>query len=135
MEIFGLTLSDIFYINPKAISVTYEPPSTYIGKILFDADYLEISGITYGLNNNINQWQIKGVRSFNLEERLAVNRAEVVASQYGSSVCFFMNAGGQTYIPLDDNSELSVGDELNMNTAKLITLCRKGKDDILRVIE
>ena len=46
-----------------------------------------------------------------------------------------MNAGGQTYIPLDTNSGLCVGDELNMNTAKILTLCRKGKDDIVRVIE
>jgi hypothetical protein len=135
LEIIGLTLSEGFYVNSKAISITYEPPTTYLAKILFDADYMEISGIIWGLNNNINQWQIKGVRSFNLEERLAINRAEVVASQYGSSVCFFMNAGGQTYISLDDNSELCVGDEVNINTAKLITLCRKGKDDILRVIE
>ena len=66
---------------------------------------------------------------------MAVNRAEVVASQYGSSVCFFMNAGGQTYIPLDDNSELSVGDELDIRTAKLITLSCVGKADITRVIE
>jgi hypothetical protein len=135
LEIIGLTLSEGFYVNSKAISITYEPPTTYLAKILFDADYMEISGMIWGLNNNINQWQIKGVRSFNLEERLAINRAEVVASQYGSSVCFFMNAGGQTYISLDDNSELCVGDEVNINTAKLITLCRKGKDDILRVIE
>ena len=66
---------------------------------------------------------------------MAVKRAEVVASEYGSSVCFFMNTGGQTYIPLDVNSTLSVGDDLNMNTAKLITLCRKEKNDIVRVIE
>ena len=135
LEIIGLNLSEGFYINPKAISITHEPPTPYNAKILFDADYLEISGITWGLNNNINQWQIKRVRSFNLEERLAVIRAEVVPSDYGSSVCFFMNAGGKSYIPLFDNSELSNGDELDMNTAKLITLCHKGQKDIVRVLE
>ena len=124
-----------FYINPKAIKIDYAYPSKYIAQILFNADYVEISGITWGLNNNINDWRVKGIRSFNIEERLAVNRAEVVASDYGFSVCFFMNAGGQTYIPLDRNSELTIGDELDMNTAKLITLCRKGKSDIVRVIE
>jgi hypothetical protein len=135
LELFGLTLSEGFYINPKAISVTHEPPTTYKAKILFDTDYLEISGITWGLNNNINQWQIKTVRSFNIEERLAVNRAEVVPSDYGNSVCFFMVSGGQTYIPLSKQSKLTVGDELDLRTAKLITLCCKGEKDIVRVLE
>lgn len=124
-----------FYINPKAVKVDYEYPEKYTAKILFDSDYIEISGIIWGLNNNINEWKVKGLRSFNIEERLAVNRAEVVPSDYGNSVCFFMNAGGQTYIPLDKNSELCVGDALDMNTAKIITLCRKGKSDIVRVME
>ena len=124
-----------FYINPKAVKVDFEYPSKFSAKILFDSDFIEISGITWGLNNNINEWKVKGLRSFNIEERLAVNRAEVVPSDYGNSVCFFMNAGGQTYIPLDKNSELCVGDALDMNTAKIITLCRKGKSDIVRVME
>jgi hypothetical protein len=124
-----------FYINPKAVKVDFEYPAKYTAKILFDSDYIEINGITWGLNNNINEWKVKGIRSFNIEERLAVKRAEVVPSDYGSSVCFFMNAGGQTYIPLDKNSELCVGDALDMNTAKIITLCRKGKSDIVRVME
>ena len=124
-----------FYINPEAVKVDFKNPSNYTAKILFDSDYIEISGITWGLNNDINEWKVKGVRSFNIEERLLVKRAEVVSSDYGYSVCFFMNAGGQTYIPLDTNSGLCVGDELNMNTAKILTLCRKGKDDIVRVIE
>ena len=124
-----------FYINPKAVKVDFEYPSKFSAKILFDSDFIEISGITWGLNNNINEWKVKGLRSFNIEERLAVNRAEVVPSDNGNSVCFFMNAGGQTYIPLDKNSELCVGDALDMNTAKIITLCRKGKSDIVRVME
>ena len=124
-----------FYINPKAVKIDFEYPAKYIAKILFDSDYIEISGISWGLNNNINEWKVKGLRTFNIEERLAVKRAEVVSSQYGYSVCFFMNAGGQTYIPLDTNSGLCVGDELDMNTAKIVTLCREGKDDIVRIIE
>ena len=124
-----------FYINPKAVKIEYEFPSKYTAQILFNGDYIVISRITWGLYNNINDWRVKGVRSFNLEERLAVNRAEVVASQYGNSVCFFMNDGGQSYIPLDKNSELTIGDELDMNTAKVITLCCKEKNDIVRVME
>ena len=80
-------------------------------------------------------WIVKNTRLFDPEEIAAVDRAEVVASLYGNSVCFFMNGGGQTYIPLSKQSKLAVGDTLDLKTAKLITLCRKGKDDICRVIE
>ena len=82
-----------------------------------------------------NGWKEKERRSFSPEEIAAVARAEVVASQYGYSVCFHMNSGGQTYIPLSQNSSLTVGDTLDLKTAKLITLCREGDDDIYRVIE
>ena len=128
-------LCEGFYINPKAIKIDCESPLKYTAHILFNANYIEISGITWGLNNNINEWRVKGIRSFNLDERLLVKRAEVVASDYGASVCFFMNAGGQTYIPLDKNSELTIGEELDINTAKLITLSQNGKKDVVRVME
>ena len=80
-------------------------------------------------------WTVKSTRPFDPEEIAAVKRAEVVASQYGNSVCFFMNSGGQTYIPLSKQSKLAVGDEFDLKTAQLITLCRDGEDDIYRVIE
>ncbi len=80
-------------------------------------------------------WKEKGRRSFSPDEIAAVARAEVVASQYGNSVCFYMNSGGQTYIPLSQNSSLTVGDTLDLRKASLITLCREGEDDIYRVLE
>ena len=80
-------------------------------------------------------WRVKESRPFSTEEIAAVKRAEVVSSKYGNSVCFFMQAGGQTYIPLCESSTLSVGDTFYLTTAKVITLCREGKDDIYRVIE
>ena len=80
-------------------------------------------------------WRLKGTRPFSPEEIAAVARAEVVPSQYGNSVCFFMNGGGQTYIPLLSTSSLTVGESVDLKTAKLVTLCREGKDDIYRVIE
>jgi len=82
-----------------------------------------------------NGWKEKGRRSFSLDEIAAVARAEVVPSQYGNSVCFFMNTGGQTYIPLSQYSTLTIGDTIDLRTAKLITLCREGDDDIYRVLE
>ena len=80
-------------------------------------------------------WRVKESRPFSPDEIVAVKRAEVVASQYGNSVCFFMNGGGQSYIPLLSTSSLTVGDSVDLKTAKLVTLCREGDDDIYRVIE
>ena len=78
-------------------------------------------------------WNIVDSRSFDAEEIAAVRKAEVVSSQYGSSVCFFMKSGGQTYIPLSNQSTLSVGDEVDLAKAKLLTLHRDGDGDIIRV--
>lgn len=79
------------------------------------------------------KWQEKDVRNFSAEEIAAVTRVEVVASQYGLSVCFFFRAGGQSYIPLDKSSSLSEGDEVNLTKASLVTLSKEGEKDIYRV--
>lgn len=79
------------------------------------------------------KWSEKDSRQFAPEEIQAVDRAEVVESQYGLSVCFFMVEGGQTYIPLDQNSSLGIGAQVDLTKAQLVTLQRPGEDDIYRV--
>ena len=79
------------------------------------------------------KWSEKNVRAFAPEEVQAVDKAEVVESQYGLSVCFFMSGGGQTYIPLDQNSSLGIGDIVDLTKAQLVTLQRPGEQDIYRV--
>lgn len=79
------------------------------------------------------KWQVKDSRAFSQEEIDAVDRASVVDSQYGLSVCFFLKSGGQSFIPLSSTSSLNVGDAVNLSAAKLLTLSREGDDDILRV--
>ena len=79
------------------------------------------------------KWQVKASRAFSPEEVDAVERASVVDSQYGSSVCFFMKSGGQTFIPLSTNSSLALGDDVDLTKAKLLTLSREGDADIYRV--
>lgn len=80
-------------------------------------------------------WKVKECRHFNPMEIAAVDKAIVVASQYGNSICFIMKTGGRRFIPLYKSSSLGVGDTFDLRTAKVITLCREGKDDIYRVIE
>lgn len=85
------------------------------------------------LTRYAENWQVVNSRSFNAEEIAAVRKAEVVPSQYGNSVVFFMKSGGQTYIPLSRDSEKVVGDTIDLHEAKLLTLHRDGDDNIMRV--
>lgn len=79
------------------------------------------------------KWSEKSSRNFSSEEVAAVEKAEVVESQYGFSVCFFMVGGGQSYIPLDQNSSAAIGEQIDLTKASLVTLSRPGEDDIYRV--
>jgi len=79
------------------------------------------------------KWSEKDARAFAPEEIAAVQKAEVVESQYGFSVCFMMKAGGQSYIPLDQNSALGIGDIVDLTKAQLVTLQKQGEKDIYRV--
>lgn len=79
------------------------------------------------------KWQVKETKSFSQEEIGLVDKAVVVDSQYGQSVCFFMKSGGQTYIPLDQNSSKATGDAVDLSQASIVTLSKQGEADIYRV--
>lgn len=79
------------------------------------------------------KWSEKSARAFSPEEVAAVQQAKVVESQYGFSVCFMMKSGGQTYVPLDQNSSKGEGDIIDLTKAQLVTLQRPGDEDIYRV--
>lgn len=81
----------------------------------------------------ISKWSVKSVRDFNAEEIDAVSQAVVVSSEYGNSVQFTMKSGGMTYIPLDQNSNLTTGEIIDLSKAKLICLEKSGESDIYRV--
>ena len=85
------------------------------------------------LRTYAGKWNLKASRAFELEEIAAVNKAEVVSSKYGNSVCFFMKSGGQSYIPLSNDSTLAVGDTVDLSKAQLLTLEKDGESDIIRV--
>lgn len=85
------------------------------------------------LRTYAGKWAVKAKRAFSDEEKAAVVSAVVVASQYGNSVCFHMNGGEQTFIPLSQNSTLGVGESVDLDKAQLLTLGREGDADIVRV--
>lgn len=86
-----------------------------------------------GLKKYGNSYEVKDTRSFSPEEIEQVHSCKVVSSEYGMSVCFFMKAGGTTYIPLSRDSVASIGDIVDIHSAKLLTLSREGSEDITRV--
>ena len=79
------------------------------------------------------KWQVSNSRNFTAEEKSAVESATVVNSDYGLSVCFMLVSGGQTYIPLSNQSSLGVGASVDLEKAKLLTLSKRGEADINRV--
>lgn len=85
------------------------------------------------LRQYAGKWSLKSSRAFSPEEIAAVASAVVVTSQFGNSVCFHMNGGGMTFIPLSQNSSLGVGESVDLNKASLLTLEKAGEADILRV--
>lgn len=56
-----------------------------------------------------------------------------MASDFGNSVCFFMKAGGQTFIPLSITAKKGVGESVDLRNAKILTLTKSGEADIIRV--
>ena len=86
-----------------------------------------------GLQVYGGKWNVISERGFDASEIAAVKSAEVVSSEYGNSVCFFMHSGGQTYIPLSNQSSLTPGDSVDLSKAKILTLHRDGSDDITRI--
>lgn len=92
-----------------------------------------IMNVFSGLNIYGESWKVSSSRNFNAEEIAAVRSAEVVSSEYGNSVCFMMQGGGKTYIPLSNDSTLAPGDSVDMAKAELLTLSRSGSEDINRV--
>lgn len=125
--------------NPNSVGVT-----TYnIQHITFNrcARYQNKSKGHWCISMNIfsslrqyaGKWNLKSSRAFTPEEIASVASATVVASQYGNSVCFMMVGGGQTYIPLSQNSGLGVGASVDLSKAQLLTLEKAGEADILRV--
>lgn len=92
-----------------------------------------MSNIFNSLRKYAGKWRVTSSRDFSEEEINAVERAEVVDSQYGNSVCFYMKGGGQTFIPLSNNSTYGVGESIDPSKAKLLTLSKEGEADILRV--
>lgn len=79
------------------------------------------------------KWSEKEAREFSAEEIEAIAMAVVVPSQYGNSVQFIRKEGGMSFIPLDQNSNVGIGEIIDLTKARLVTLEKEGEADIYRV--
>mgnify|MGYP006874835622 CR=1 FL=1 len=78
-------------------------------------------------------WHVKSERNLSEEELKTAESAVVVGSSYGSSVQITLKNGDITFIPLSRDSALGIGEEVDLTKAKLITLCKSGEMDIIRL--
>lgn len=79
------------------------------------------------------KWSEKETREFSAEEIEAIAMAVVVPSQYGNSVQFIRKEGGMSFIPLDQNSNVGIGEMIDLTKARLVTLEKEGEANIYRV--
>ena len=92
-----------------------------------------MTNILNSLRVYAGKWNLKDSRDFSQEEIDSVKEAVVVPSQYGTSVCFMLKAGGQVFLPLSNDSNVGVGESVDLTKAKLLTLEKDGEKDIQRV--
>lgn len=80
------------------------------------------------------KWQVKSVEKFDANDAANVEKAEVVPSDYGQSVCMTLKSGGTKYLPVSNTSRaLADGEQVNVAECNVVTLGREGDDDIYRI--
>ena len=80
-----------------------------------------------GLQKYATKFQVENSRPFSPEELSEVRSAKVVASQYGMSICFHMVEGCQKYIPVSRDSIATIGDDVDLSKARILTLEKDGE--------
>ena len=78
-------------------------------------------------------WVVVEERPFSQDCIDMVEKAEVVSSGYGQSVCFFMKSGDKRYLPIDKESFRPEGTLVNMNTSSVLVLERDEEERVMRV--
>ena len=79
------------------------------------------------------KWAVRSIRNFTPEEQDLVAKAVVVSSEYGNSCCFFMKGGNIHFTPMSSDSTLTVGQDVDLSKAQIVTLKKEGENDIERI--
>lgn len=89
------------------------------------------------LNRTIynGKWsEVKREKVSNAEIAMIENNV-VTSSEYGLSLCCFLKGGGCTYMKLSRDSKLGIGESMNLEEARIITLARPGNETMEVIIE
>lgn len=78
-------------------------------------------------------WKVTNKRPFTDEEIKSVKEAFVIQTKAGYSVKFIFNDWKETYIPVDEKSNVSICEIIDLKNVMLLTLSKPGHDDIYRV--
>lgn len=78
-------------------------------------------------------WRVTNKRPFTGEEIKLVKEAFVVQTKAGYSVKFIFNDWKEAYIPVDEKSNVSICEIIDLENAMILTLSKPGHDDIYRV--
>ena len=86
-----------------------------------------------------SEWQEVSKRKLEEAECSSIEKAFVVASKWGKSVCFMIPGKGKAFIPLEPIANVSLGDDIDVRTIELVSLKYIGtniehaKESIIRV--
>lgn len=78
-------------------------------------------------------WKVTNKQPFTDEEIKLVKEAFVIQTKAGYSVKFICNDWKDRYIPVDEKSNVSICEIIDLENAMLLTLSKPGHDDIYRV--
>lgn len=78
-------------------------------------------------------WSIKSKDKLGESEFNSIKNAVTVSSEYGVSACFFLKKGGQFYVPMSKDSNVGIGEVLDLNKITVLTLEKDGEADIQRI--
>ena len=79
------------------------------------------------------KWSKTKEVSLSKEELSEVKKVFIVNSDYGLSACFLFKSGSQRYVPVSNESSLSEGDEVNLESIKILTLEKDDEQPIYRL--
>lgn len=79
------------------------------------------------------KWSVSKEVSLTKEELNEVKKVFIVSSDYGLSACFMFKGGSQRYVPVSNESTLVEGDEVKLESVKILILEKEGESPIYRL--
>lgn len=79
------------------------------------------------------KWNVTETRKFSEEEVAMTKASKVVESEYGLSLEITLINNNRVYIPLSNDAAATLGDNIDISKADLLTLEKEGEKPIQRV--